>query len=202
LPPPQEVAQTFRVIGTDSRHHGGPAGQRLPPGLNLGQSIPEPEIAYGIEHIEVTEDRAEQRIDDAELLTGKNLGPIRIALYTARRVAPRSLAQVDRGEADWIAPDDALPSHPSVVWRKRHFPKVLPRYRTHSILSVLELIALGLGVGVVPEFLAQGRKDVMALTEPLDDCTTDLWLLAHPESRHLRRVNTVYSHLSQAISLP
>jgi hypothetical protein len=85
-----------------------------------------------------------------------------------------------------------------VVWRKRHFPKVAPRYRVHSILSVLELVALGMGVGIVPLFLAEGRKDIVRLTEPLDECETDLWLLTHPESRHLRRVGAVYSRLMPA----
>jgi DNA-binding transcriptional LysR family regulator len=88
-----------------------------------------------------------------------------------------------RRQADWIAPDDALPEHPSVVWRKRQHPKVEPRYRVNSILSVLELVALGLGVGVLPLFLAAERRDVVALSEPLESARTDLWLLAHPESR-------------------
>ncbi|MBN4658923.1 LysR family transcriptional regulator, partial [Escherichia coli] len=106
------------------------------------------------------------------------------------------------GKADWIAPDDALPDHPSVVWRKRHFPKVVPRYRVNSILSVLELGALGLGVGVVPLFLAEGRRDVVRLSEPLAECETELWLLTHPESRHLRRVGAVYGHLAKTLNLP
>ena len=63
--------------------------------------------------------------------------------------------------------DDALPEHPSVVWRKSHFAKVAPRYRVGSILSVLELVALGLGIGVVPLFLAEGRKDLVRLTDQI-----------------------------------
>jgi DNA-binding transcriptional LysR family regulator len=89
-----------------------------------------------------------------------------------------------------------------VVWRKRHFPKANLRYSVNSILSVLELLALGLGVGIVPLFLAEGRGDVVRLTDALDECETDLWLLTHPESRHLRRVATVYSHLAQAMNMP
>jgi DNA-binding transcriptional LysR family regulator len=89
-----------------------------------------------------------------------------------------------------------------VVWRKRHFPKAAPRYRVNSILSVLELVALGLGVGIVPLFLANGRNDVVRLSDPLDGCETELWLLTHPESRHLRRVGAVYSHLAQTMNMP
>ena len=135
-------------------------------------------------------------------LVGKQVGTVRVALYAARKGSARARAEVAAGTADWIAPDDALPDHPSVVWRKRHHPRVAPRFRVNSILSVLELVALGMGVGIVPLFLAVGRSDVVRLSEPLDDAETDLWLLTHPESRHLRRVAAVYAHLAQSLTLP
>jgi len=62
-------------------------------------------------------------------------------------------------------------------------------------------VALGLGVGMLPVFLAQARPDLLQLTEVVDECQTELWLLTHPESRHLRRVSTVYGHLARALSL-
>ena len=40
------------------------------------------------------------------------------------------------------------------------------------------------------------------LTEPIDECETELWLLTHPEARHLRRIGAVYAHLAQAVRLP
>jgi DNA-binding transcriptional LysR family regulator len=134
-------------------------------------------------------------------LVGRHVGPIRVALYTARKGPVKRYDDVQAGRAAWIAPDDALPEHPSVVWRKRHFPKVLPHYRVNSILTVMELVAQGLGVGVLPLFLAASRADLKPLTEALDECQTELWLLTHPESRHLRRVATVYGHLAQTLVL-
>lgn len=125
-----------------------------------------------------------------------------MALYAAKRGGARKFADAESGKFDWIAPDDALPEHPSVVWRKRHFPKLGPRYRVSSILPVLELVALGLGVGIVPLFLADGRRDLVRLTEPLEECETELWLLTHPGSRHLRRVSVVYTHLARAMTMP
>ncbi|MEO6566821.1 MAG: LysR family transcriptional regulator, partial [Casimicrobiaceae bacterium] len=69
------------------------------------------------------------------------------------------------------------------------------------ILTVMELIGLGLGVGVVPLFLAKSHPKLMPLTDVLDECQTELWLLTHPESRHLRRVSTVYGHLARVLSM-
>ena len=65
----------------------------------------------------------------------------------------------------------------------------------------MEAVAAGLAVGIVPLFLARTYTDVVALTEPLDECETDLWLLAHPESRHLRRIAVVAAGLAQRVQL-
>jgi DNA-binding transcriptional LysR family regulator len=134
-------------------------------------------------------------------LVGKHIGPIRVALYAARSAPIRRYDAARVATAAWIAPDDALPEHPSVLRRRRHFPKVAPTYRVNSILTVMELVAKGLGVGVLPLFLVQGRSELRALTASLDERQTELWLLAHPESRHLRRVAAVFGHLSQHMAL-
>lgn len=133
-------------------------------------------------------------------LIGKRLGPIRVALFGAARRGP-SWDDVAAGRCAWVAPDEALPEHPSVLWRRKHFPAVTPAFKASSILTVAELVELNLGVGILPLFLAQQRPGLRQLTEELDESTTDLWLLTHPESRHLRRIATVYSYLADAIAL-
>lgn len=201
---PAQISGTVRITTTDTLLHG-----LIAPALRSLQAV-HPLLSYelhtGNELASLTRRDADIAVRATrrppQHLVGKQIGPIRVALYAARKGGVRRLADVEAGKSDWIAPDDALPEHPSVVWRKRQFPKVAPRYRVGSILSVLELVALGLGVGIVPLFLAEGRSDVVRLTEPLDECETDLWLLTHPESRHLRRVGAVYAHLAQAMKMP
>ncbi|MFL6700346.1 MAG: LysR family transcriptional regulator [Vitreoscilla sp.] len=134
-------------------------------------------------------------------LVGKNVGPIRIGLFTARKGGLKTFDDAVLAAQNWVAPDDALPDHPSVVWRKRHFPKVMPQYRVNSILTVAELVGLGMGVGLLPLFLGQQRKDLVQLGDEIEDCQTDLWLLTHTDTRHLRRVSTVYRHLASHLVL-
>jgi DNA-binding transcriptional LysR family regulator len=136
-----------------------------------------------------------------EHLVGKHLGPIRVAVYGARHQPFGPGAIAEGALSPWIGPDDSMPEHPSVLWRKRHQPQALLQYKVNSILSVMEAIAAGLGVGIVPLFLARGREDLVALSEPLDECETQLWLLTHPESRHLRRISTVAAHLAAHLRL-
>jgi len=201
---PAQVSGTVRITTTDTILHG-----LVAPALRSLHAV-HPLLRYdlhtGNELASLTRRDADIAVRATKRppqhLVGKHIGPIRVALYAAKRGGARKFADVGAGKADWIAPDDALPEHPSVVWRKRHFPKAAPRYRVNSILSVLELVALGLGVGIVPLFLADGRNDVVRLTKALDECETELWLLTHPESRHLRRVGAVYSHLAQTMNMP
>lgn len=201
---PSQVSGSVRITTTDTILHG-----LIAPALkSLAREHPllSYELHTGNELASLTRRDADIAVRATKRppqhLVGKHVGPIRVALYAAKRQGARKLLDVEAGKVDWIAPDDALPEHPSVIWRKRNYPKVIPRYRVNSILSVLELVALGLGVGIVPLFLAEGRSDVVQLTEPLDECETELWLLTHPESRHLRRVATVYSHLASVMRMP
>jgi len=200
---PTQVSGAVRISTTDVLLHG-----LIAPALaTLRQS--HPLLAFDLhtsnELVSLTRRDADVAVRATKRppqhLVGRNLGKIRVAVYAARQRGAAKWADVEAGRSDWIGVDEALPEHPSAVWRRRHFPKVVPRFKVGSILSVLELTALGVGVGILPLFLAADRKDVVPLTDPLSDAETELWLLAHPESRHLRRVAATYTHLSQAIQL-
>jgi DNA-binding transcriptional LysR family regulator len=201
---PAQVAGTVRLTTTDAVLHGlvAPALKAL----RARHPLLDLELNAGHELASLTRRDADIAVRATKRppqhLVGKQLGVIRVALYGGKRGGPRTLADVDAGRAAWIAVDDALPEHPSVVWRKRHYPKAVPKLRVNSIITVAELISLGLGVGILPLFLAEPRSDLRRLSEPLEDAETELWLLTHPEARHLRRISAVYSHLAQAIVLP
>jgi DNA-binding transcriptional LysR family regulator len=134
-------------------------------------------------------------------LIGKMLGTIRLALFMPSKAKVCSLEDHIKSKTPWIAPDDALPEHPSVLWRKRHAPRANVQYRVDSILSVGELISQGLGIGILPMFFAENRKDIRRVGQPIEDSETSLWLLTHTDSRHLRRVSAVFTHFSEHIRL-
>ncbi len=200
---PEQVAGTVRITTTDTILHGlvAPALKLLCPShprLDF-------ELHTGNELASLTKRDADIAVRATKRppqhLVGRHVGPIRMALFAAKKGAVKRYADVQAGKAQWVAPDEALPDHPSVAWRKRWFAKAEPRYCVNSILTVMELVALGLGVGMLPVFLTRGRTDLLQLTEVIDECQTELWLLTHPESRHLRRVSTVFGHLAQSLAL-
>lgn len=138
-----------------------------------------------------------------EHVVGRHLGTMRFVVAAAAGSKPKRVRNVEALAAlPWVAPDEALPDHPSVQWRRRRLPKVQPRLLVDGITGVADAIAAGAGIGIVPRFVLEAdARRLQALTEPLEACESELWLLAHPESRHLRRIATVYQALVEGISL-
>lgn len=134
-------------------------------------------------------------------LVGRHLGPIRFVVC-----APQAWTPAQRRRAlerqEWVSPEEAMPDHPSVRWRRKHLPKVAPRFLVDGIVGVIDAVRSGVGVGIVPLFALPHEPGLAAVGKPLEGCESQLWLLAHPESRHLRRIAAVYQHFADAIQLP
>ena len=136
-----------------------------------------------------------------EHLVGRDLGTIRFVIC-AGRALPAARRRQEFDALPWIAPDDAMPEHPSVRWRRRSWPKLAPSLLVDGIVGVVDALKAGLGIGIVPLFMLERERDLLALSRPLDRCESQLWLLAHPESRHLRRIAAVYQHIAESVRLP
>ena len=134
-------------------------------------------------------------------LVGKLIGRVRMAVFGPQPSVAANFDLSKLSRCPWISPDDSLSSHPSVQWRKRHYPSITPSFKVNSILAVKDAVAAGLGIGLVPLFLVQPSDDLVQLSEPIEECETQLWLLIHAASRHIARVSTTYTHLANHLVL-
>lgn len=137
-------------------------------------------------------------------LVGKHLGTMHFAIYGARHLASAwpsaaTLSLPSLATLPWIGVDDAMPEHPGVLWRKRVMPKVQPVLQVNSMLTAAQAMEAGLGVGVVALFHARHRPDLVPISPVLERCDIGLWLLSHPESRHLRRIAAVARQIEQHV---
>jgi len=136
-----------------------------------------------------------------EHLVGNRLGTVSYVVCASADYMRRT-AQSDLAAMAWIAPDDFLPDHPTVIWRRQQLPGVIPTYRCSSMLSVAELVRAGMGVAALPDFLlGKCGPELQRLSDPLSGYDTALWLLTRPDCRALRSVVTLFSELTRAIEL-
>lgn len=100
----------------------------------------------------------------------------------------------------WIAPDDFLPDHPTVTWRRQRLPEVKLAYRCSSMLAVAQLARAGMGVAALPDFMLRDAG-LQQLSGPLEGYDTALWVLTRPDCRALRSVSALFSELARTIRL-
>jgi len=66
------------------------------------------------------------------------------------------------------------------------------------------LVRTGMGITVLPEFVAREFPDLLALSEPIDSLQTPFWILTHADLRNTARVRafmqTIGGELSKALT--
>lgn len=139
-----------------------------------------------------------------EHLVGVCLGTMRSALWAHRTYLERLPSPPDIAAMTWATPDadPALPDYPSKRWRRANYPQVQPRLRCDGMLAVAQAVEAGAAVGVAPYFLMQGRPGLVDLSGHLPEVDTELWLLTHPDVRHLRRVRVFFEFVRSRLVLP
>jgi DNA-binding transcriptional LysR family regulator len=132
-----------------------------------------------------------------EHLVGTRLGTVSYQVCASETYLQRC-GEVEWERMDWIAPDDFLPDHPTVTWRRQQFPGVNVAYRCSSMLAVAQLVRAGMGVAALPDFMLR-EGEWRRLGEPLEGYDTELWLLTRPDCRALRSVSALFSELTRAL---
>lgn len=130
-----------------------------------------------------------------ESLIGRKLCRIAVAVYGAK---PGGAVRAEQfGDQAWVAPDDQLGHLASVRWLKDsgHWPRVT--LQANSLHTLALAVANGLGLGVLPCYLADGDARLKRLTPPIDELASDLWFLTHSELRHTARMRVLSDFMSR-----
>lgn len=130
-----------------------------------------------------------------EHLVGRRLGSVSYVVCARNDGQDRS----DLSRQPWIAPDESMPDHATVLWRMHELPGVTPAYRCSSMHAVAQLARTGLGVAALPDFVLRSQPELQALTSALPGCDTELWLLTRPDCRALRSVQSLFDELGEAL---
>ena len=117
--------------------------------------------------------------------------------YIARRGKPTSLD--DLSGHDVIGFDEAMSQVAPALWLGRHAGGATIVLRGNSIVAVLNAAIVGMGIAVLPCFLAANESNLSRLTDEIISAA-EIWLVYHPDVAKIARVRTVLDFLTEAIS--
>ncbi len=97
----------------------------------------------------------------------------------------------------WVSYVDNLLYTKQLSYLKELSSDITPHFQSTSITSQYSAIKSGLGIGILPCFLAEQDKSLIKVCANDIKLTRSFYLVTHPESKRLSQVNTVWQYLKQ-----
>lgn len=194
-----ELAGTIRFTTTDS------LGYSLMPDILAAFRARYPGITV---EMKVTNARLDLERREADVMlrvtdapppswVGRRLVRLDAALYAAPAYLDGREPRVPES-LDWLMPNSPLGQGAVAAWLRARIGGARVAASADSFLVLRRLAERGLGVAVLPKFLARERRLVWLEDVP-EDLSVPLWLLTHPDLRHAGRVHAFMEHVAEAI---
>jgi len=121
-------------------------------------------------------------------LVGRKLSRIAVAIYGAASLRPQR--GVDLAAQPWVVPDDSLSHLASARWLQAHGLDRKAVLRADSLLTLALAASAGMGLAILPCYLADPNPLLVRIGAPISELASDLWLLVHPELAKVTRMRT------------
>ncbi len=136
-------------------------------------------------------------------LTVRKLGVQAYAVYAQRGLADPTRRR-RRGGAHlaalpWIGWDEEIQHLVQARWQRQHYPNATFALTTNSLFSQLEATEQGLGLAVLPCYIADARPKLERCLPPAQCVSQDIWLVIQRGLRASPRVRVVADMIVQLI---
>ena len=140
----------------------------------------------------------------AEHLVGRPLGLTHCRVY-ALRGAPglpqdvQPTATLVR-DAPWVAFERDATQRVYDRWMRTQLAQSRVRVRVDIFNAAAAMLRTGIGVGVLPTFVAERHPELVAVSEVIPELSVPVWMLTHPDLRETARVRAFMQHVGDALA--
>jgi DNA-binding transcriptional LysR family regulator len=120
-------------------------------------------------------------------------------LYASRAYLAGRRPQVNLATDAFIGFEDSMANAPHERWFGRIAPHRRVVFRCNNIPTLQAAARQGLGVAVLPCFLADAEPELVRLEGP-EPTSLELWLLVHGDLRHTPRVRAVMDWVDELVA--
>ena len=139
--------------------------------------------------------------DPDPALFGRRVMTVRYAIYMNSAIArKKKIQQISPGEYDqfqWIVPALSLANTDVGAWNRKHDLVDSAVLLVDDVEIGCAAVEKGIGVAVLPTFIADRKSKIRRISEELPGLKTDLWVLSHEDQRNTARISLLRSALSE-----
>jgi DNA-binding transcriptional LysR family regulator len=133
-------------------------------------------------------------------LVGRRVAKIASCAYAQRSYLDRVGRGLPLEAYEWLGLDKSLAHAPQARWLRERVPQARCRFRFNLIEAAHQGVRAGLGVAVIPSFVADREPDLERVTEPETAGEFGVWVLAHPDLRRNARIRAFMQEIGAMIA--
>jgi DNA-binding transcriptional LysR family regulator len=118
--------------------------------------------------------------------------------YAERRGCPSSVDTLCRHAV--IGAEGPIAALPGWTWLREAAPEAEVVARSSSLTNLISAVKAGLGITVLPCFLADSDADLVRCIGPISGVQSDLWLVMREDARDVRRVRAFIDFLAAHVA--
>lgn len=135
-----------------------------------------------------------------EHLVGRKVRSISWGVYASKNYKsaldlPRNIRQL--GEHKLIGATGSMRGLPAYLWLDKNLPQQITT-RCDDLVSMASFVEAGQGLALLPDDQMRQGIEKLFVFEP--GSNSDIWLLTHPDLRHVERIKLLMQHLAKAFS--
>lgn len=165
------------------------------------------ELITSREHVSLSQREADVAIRVADQvpdwLVGRNLTVLHFKVYGWRRSATRGRQRSLAGlleQRRWIGFERDARELKFDRWLTNNVPDSSVVLRVENFSHALKMVQAGLGIALLPAFLEQEFPQLLPLTGVIEELSTPLWLLTHPELKSTMRIKVLLRAFGPALA--
>lgn len=132
-----------------------------------------------------------------EDLVGRRLVDLGMAVYGP--VDDRLPDDVSLQDRAWVGPGSRLLDQPLRQWMAEQGHDTRCHVRVDTLIGMQASVRAGLGVAVLPCYLADGDPNLKQLSNPIAELSYGLWFLTHPDLRGVARIRSLLEFMTEAV---
>jgi DNA-binding transcriptional LysR family regulator len=134
---------------------------------------------------------------------GRALGTVHFKIY-AKRAAPglpqrKTPLSTLLETAPWVAFERENSANRYARWMQQHIAPAQVRLRVDIYNGIVSMLRTGLGVGMLPTFVEASEPELMPVSATIDELSTPLWVLVHPDLRRTARIQAFMQQVGDAL---
>lgn len=165
------------------------------------------ELVASREHVSLSRREADVAIRVADYvpdwLIGRKLADLQFKVYGPRQgrttVALRDIGEL-AAQRRWIGFERDAQELKFDRWLAARVPESSVVLRVDNFSHALTMVQAGLGIALLPAFLESLLPDLQALTAPIKEMQTPLWLITHPELKNTMRIKVLMRAFGPALT--